>query len=465
MAFDFTPIMSLPKRLGSALSSINPISFSGPTAAGGSPGGAPWAGAGAEAVMHGPKSIPISSAPSGPPPLPREGLDRSRLGDLLQYMGEQKVPEVRSAGEAFIEAANLGLKGYFAGEKLRGDAERERTQAASLARILSGGDEKTEAGLRDYLSAGGELTSDIIEMIGGGWVPATDEDMMALGLDPAKMREEGRAIVIHPTKGYKELSGAGGTSVDVSVGDGVDLATPKFGEDYERNPDGSVKFGEDGRPRIVEVPGGEVERERLAEEAKGGERDMRAMRDYIIAQENVDYAIKAIEENPGLTTSLVGFGTKDLAGSPAFNVAQALLPLEGMIIRSTLQEIRDNKTGGGLGSVSNFESQMMASGYGSLAQGQDPGQLLHNLKRFKAMFGLVTGGRLVSGKFEPPFADIQKRYEAGDIGFEEAYDLAMKEVDKEMFVSGTDAPPHVDDRTKRLWPVLSPEERRLFIEP
>lgn len=87
-----------------------------------------------------------------------------------------------------------------------------------------------------------------------------------------------------------------------------------------------------------------------------------------------------------LTTGVVGSLTKDIPGSPAYDLAQQLMTIKANLGFDKLQEMRNNSpTGGALGQVSDVEGKLLQSAWASVEQSQSPGQLLDNLNKVKKL--------------------------------------------------------------------------------
>lgn len=100
--------------------------------------------------------------------------------------------------------------------------------------------------------------------------------------------------------------------------------------------------------------------------------------------DTIDTVITQVTTNPALTTGTVGDWSKAVAGTPAYDVYQNLLSIKANIGFDKLAEMRANSpTGGALGSVSDYEGELLQAVNGALAQGQSKDQLVKNLQRVK----------------------------------------------------------------------------------
>lgn len=103
-----------------------------------------------------------------------------------------------------------------------------------------------------------------------------------------------------------------------------------------------------------------------------------------VTGDDIDRVITAVEQNPQLTTGIIGQLTSGIGGTPAGDVSALLDSIKANVSFDQLQAMRSaSPTGGALGAISDQEGKLLQSTLGSLQQSQSPSQFLYNLKRLK----------------------------------------------------------------------------------
>lgn len=146
-----------------------------------------------------------------------------------------------------------------------------------------------------------------------------------------------------------------------------------------------LQQGEDGSLRMVPVPGGPADTS--IEDAKRQESQQTSAN---IVLDEIDIAKQIIGSNPGTTTGVVGSVLSTLDQTAAGALKNRLQTIKANIGFDKLQAMRDaSPTGGALGQVSEFENRLLQSVYGSLAQAQDPADIMYNLDRLEGIYNRI----------------------------------------------------------------------------
>lgn len=120
--------------------------------------------------------------------------------------------------------------------------------------------------------------------------------------------------------------------------------------------------------------------------------------------DTIDTVVSQVNSNPTFTTGTLGDWSKQVAGTPGYDVYQNLLTIKSNIGFDKLAEMRANSpTGGALGQVSDTEEALLQAVDGALAQGQSKSQFLKNLARVKELQAKVLTEQHV--RFDRDFAD------------------------------------------------------------
>jgi len=184
---------------------------------------------------------------------------------------------------------------------------------------------------------------------------------------------------------------SGATRVNNNIApNGQSFAPPPFGQDYRRNPDGTVAIDPvTGMPEIVTIPNGPQALEAdaaAAQQALGNDQD--AMYADIVS-EDIGRALELLESDPTFTTGVFGQLLGNLRGSNADRLDQFLNTVRSNVAFDRLQAMREaSPTGGALGSVTERELALLESTIGSLER-SSPEDLTYNLKRVQEIYDRV----------------------------------------------------------------------------
>jgi hypothetical protein len=191
------------------------------------------------------------------------------------------------------------------------------------------------------------------------------------------------------------LRQATGPSTQVNIdSSGNTYGQPEKGFAYVRNPDNSIKLGPNGAPMIAPMQGGpEFDKQKKAADAAVHNQQNADLHNNIALQD-VDRALKIIEDNPGLSTGFIGQHSAGVGGTPAANLGALLQGIKGNISLERLQALRDaSPTGAALGRVTNQEVTMLSSAFGSMEQSQSAQQLAETMTRYRQLLATVIGGQ------------------------------------------------------------------------
>jgi len=134
---------------------------------------------------------------------------------------------------------------------------------------------------------------------------------------------------------------------------------------------------EDPNKGVTPIPGGPDATEQTAVQQKAGEKLRQVTSSVENTMATIDDTIKLIN---GSTAGFIGTKLSDVAGTPAYDLAQRLITIKANIGFDRLQAMREaSPTGGALGQVAVQELQALQSVIGSLDQGQSPKELRNNL--------------------------------------------------------------------------------------
>lgn len=212
-----------------------------------------------------------------------------------------------------------------------------------------------------------------------------------------------RAAANKPPMTMEEFLASQKGGVTVNVGpNGVDYGDPPPDMAWKRDKDGKVLLDEDGLPTAGYVKGSpkEIEardKEKAAADAAEGTsaKEERKTGTRAIVNQDVQRAVNEIEKHKDDWVSGTGLGSL-LAGLPktdAFALSTLLNTVKGNIGFDKLQSMREaSKTGAALGPVSDFENRLLQSTEGSLAQGQEPAEIIYNLQRYDALAEAYLNG-------------------------------------------------------------------------
>lgn len=140
--------------------------------------------------------------------------------------------------------------------------------------------------------------------------------------------------------------------------------------------------------RYEPVPGGPADTTKMNEKAA-----VNTQRSGNIVLEDVDRAVSAIENNPTLTTGIIGNWSKGVGGTPANKVNNLLQTIRANSAFDRLQQMREaSPTGGALGAVSDSELGLLQNAIGSLEQSNDSEDLVYNLRRVQEIYEDIIYG-------------------------------------------------------------------------
>lgn len=199
-----------------------------------------------------------------------------------------------------------------------------------------------------------------------------------------------------------------GVSVNVSP-TGVSFPDPSPGQDYVRNPDGTVKVGADGKPTLYDIAGSKAEREtqKFTEaEQKAQKAEQMAKVNKVVSASNlgtaVDKALPMVDQFgvTGTFGPLMRSPPFNLIGNkPSDNFDALKSTVESNLTTSALKQLREeSKTGSsGLGQVTEYEDKMLASTVANLRTAQGPEQMRDALYRVKAVMTILAADSFTEG--------------------------------------------------------------------
>lgn len=236
----------------------------------------------------------------------------------------------------------------------------------------------------------------------------TDEQEVEMGLDPSGTYQTNSLsgeikTINNPVKpsaaieGYNQAvkQGYQGTFMEYQT------AIKKAGANQFNMPpnmqiqgDNVITLGEDGKPVATVIPGSptDLKRQELAAKREG-QADQKAQ-SVGFTRNEIQRAIKMVEESPNKTTGFLGSIFKNFGGTEAKDLDGLLNTIRANVGFDYLQKMRENSpTGGALGSVSEMELTLLTSVMGSLEQSQSPEMLTANLERLdRVMDAIVNYG-------------------------------------------------------------------------
>ena len=250
-----------------------------------------------------------------------------------------------------------------------------------------------------------------------------------------------------------------GTTVNVG-GNGVKYADPPKNHDYLRNPDGTVKVFEDGRPRVAPISGGPADVKAEDAAKKQRMRDESTVGNASLMSETIARARDQVKEAPEWRTGLLGQVLQTWGGTGANDLRATLDTIKANIGFDRLTQMRaESPTGGALGAVSERELTLLQSVIASIDQSQSAEQLIKNLETIEKKYN----GIMRKFAAYPEFAgdtslDPWRGKVPGTPGAADAtagLDDAKVPPIPEAF-SG-------DEELKRLWPLMTDEDRKLWM--
>jgi hypothetical protein len=171
-----------------------------------------------------------------------------------------------------------------------------------------------------------------------------------------------------------------------------------------RNPTERIDIGSKAPPPSL-ITGGfaaELAKSKLVSGVETAERSMGNV------LSTIDSALPMVDY---WTSGLMGRATKDVAGTPALNLREAILTIKSNIGFDRLQQMRrDSPTGGALGNVAVPELEALQKSIASLDQSQTPEQLRSNLRIVRQAYieAIAAMGR--AAKMEADILMRQSQY-------------------------------------------------------
>ena len=159
------------------------------------------------------------------------------------------------------------------------------------------------------------------------------------------------------------------------------------GYELIKNKDGSVY--------LAPIEGSPAWQEIQAKEDQAKKRDDTGGIYADAATQDIDRAIQLIDRSVAPVSGFWGGALAKVWGTTAHDISELVGAVRTQITFDRLKQIRDNKTGGGLGQISDFENRMMGLSLGSLEQSQNQEQFRDNLLRVKAIYVAIATGESV----------------------------------------------------------------------
>lgn len=173
---------------------------------------------------------------------------------------------------------------------------------------------------------------------------------------------------------------------------------------------GASQAATDG-PAVQELPKSPREAE------KEDQRKQQRLKYARVVSEDIDRAVKNIEEATIPVTGFVGGVAKAVPGTTAYQVAKLIDTVKANAGFDRLQEMRAaSPTGGALGQVSDFENKLLQATIGNLEQAQKKEDLLYNLRRVKDIYLDIIHG---PGNRPEEKSDAAEKSGIKFLGFEE----------------------------------------------
>jgi len=198
-----------------------------------------------------------------------------------------------------------------------------------------------------------------------------------------------------------------GQSTTVTVGkENFPHVKPETGQDYVRNPDGTIKYDAEGKPTLYNIKGGDpaLKAEVAAkEQVEKEKKDRIAKAQTAFTSSNVGQAVRKafdVVDKPGAT----GFLSKParslgIGGTPADDMDAALNTINANTAFEQLKQMRAGSASGasGLGQVTDTEQQMLKSVIDDLRPYQSTGRVKEGLARVEAAMTLLAGDSFEKG--------------------------------------------------------------------
>lgn len=182
----------------------------------------------------------------------------------------------------------------------------------------------------------------------------------------------------------------------------------------------------------------------------------------------IDQAIAYIKAHPDSTglvaKGLLGHGAADVAGLPAYQLAQILAPITSTVMLDKLVELKKNSANGasGLGALSDTEGAILRTSQGSIDQGQNGNQLIASLMslRDKVTRGGTRMGEAYKRAYGSDFEADATKPVPTDTPATDGTDQNVDPTAAPQQAAPT-APP-ADFEDPDLWQYLTPEQQALW---
>lgn len=225
--------------------------------------------------------------------------------------------------------------------------------------------------------------------------PATSEEAAGYGAVAGQIDDETGRFYPAPTPTGMKITTTpeGGFTYETGAGVGGEPA-----DEMDKPPKGWVRETDEetGDTRLVPEKGGPAWNDIVDESQKvRGSLDSFQASNALVDEE-INLALKVLEDETIPTSGLIGELTKAIPGTPAHALQQRLLTINTNTAFDFLAEMRRNsKTGGAVGQLSDSEREAMSAIHGSLEQSNRKEDLIYNLRRLQDVRA-NAGERLVS---------------------------------------------------------------------
>ena len=194
---------------------------------------------------------------------------------------------------------------------------------------------------------------------------------------------------------------------------GLDLPKPPDGYFYDKNPNGTLKTNEEGKPYVVPVAGSAEARKRMKEDKKEqvGQEGKATIASTVVV--DAQRALDLIDSND-LTTGLDAWALRNVPSTKAYALDQMVKSIQANIGIDKLLDIK--ASGAGLGQVPQSQLEMLASVLGQLNTAQDKETVRYNVQRVLDLYSDIVrkaGGEealqsaLLAAKQTPERKDLE----------------------------------------------------------
>lgn len=168
---------------------------------------------------------------------------------------------------------------------------------------------------------------------------------------------------------------------------GLNLPKAPDGYYYDKNPDGTLKTNEKGKPYVVPVAGSKEAVDRLKEEEKErvGKEGKATIASTVIV--DAQRALDLIDED-STTTGLDAWALRVMPSTKAYALDQMVKSIQANIGIDKLLDIK--ASGAGLGQVPQSQLEMLASVLGQLNTAQDKETVRYNVKRVLDLYSDIV---------------------------------------------------------------------------